>query len=780
MTSALAHRVASRAGSAAAASHDARAADAPTHLGPSGSRATVSPGAVSPGAVSPGAVSPGAVSPGAVSPGAKAEPPSRLETRLSLALLLLATAALYIIGLSASGYANSFYSAAAQAGSTSWKAWFFGALDGGNAITVDKPPAALWVMGLSVRLFGLSSWSILVPEALMGVASVAVLFSTIRRSLAGTPDGGLRPTRLAHRAALFGAATLALTPAATLMFRFNNPDALLVLLEVCAAWFVVRASQTASRKHLALAGVMIGLGFLTKMLQAFVVLPAFVVAYAVAAPTTWRRKVVDLLVALAATVASFGWYVAVFSLVPASWRPYMGGSQNNSLLELAFGYNGLGRITGEETGGLGNGGFSSGVGPFRLFQSVSGGMISWLVPAALLLCLTAFAVLGRSAWHNLRPATSPTGYNSTPATQVGGAMLVWLGWLLVTGTVFSFMGGIYHDYYVVALAPAIAGAVATGAAVLWHRRDLLTARIGLAVATSATGVWAVLLLMRAGGAWTTLGVVVVVGATLAALGLLFADRLPEAVTRTALVLAVFSALAGPASYSINTAQTAHTGSIVTAGPVSGGMGGGAGGPGGGRGGGQPPAGMGQAPGTTGNGTTGNGTGSTSTGTSQTGTGSTQTGSTTQGGSSTQTGTSQTGTSQTGAPGGTSRGGGAGGLLGGASVSDELKALLLSDADAYTWVAATTGAQNAASYQLATEQPVIALGGFNGTDPAPTLEQFKALVAQGKVHWFIGGSVGMGGQASSGSDDAAQIAEWVAATFTAQTVDGTTVYDLTQN
>ena len=749
LTPVLAHRLAPRSGSASAPLHGARAADAPDHLPLTGSRPTTAGGADN-------------------------QAPSRLETRLSLAALLLATAALYLVGLSASGYANSFYSAAAQAGSTSWKAWFFGALDGGSAITVDKPPAALWVMGLSVRLFGLSSWSILVPEALMGVASVAVLFFTIRRSLAGTADGGLRVTRLAHRAALLGGATLALTPAATLMFRFNNPDALLVLLEVCAAWFVVRASQTASRKHLALAGVMIGLGFLTKMLQAFVVLPAFVVTYAVAAPATWRRKLVDLLVALAATLASFAWYVAIFSLVPASWRPYMGGSQNNSLLELAFGYNGLGRITGEETGGLGNGGFSSGVGPFRLFQSVSGGMISWLIPAALLLCLAAFAVLGRAAWHNLRPATSPTGYSSTPATQVGGAMLVWLGWLLVTGTVFSFMGGIYHDYYVVALAPAIAGTVATGSAVLWHRRDLLLARVGLAAATSATGVWAVLLLMRAGGAWTTLGVVVVAGATLAALGLLFADKLPAAVTRTALALAVLSALAGPATYSINTAQTAHTGSIVTAGPVSGGMGGGAGGPGGGRGGGQPPAGMGQAPGTTGNGTTSQGGTSTQTGSTQTGTGSTQTGTTTQGGASTQTGTSQTG-----GPGGTSRGGGAGGLLGGASVSDELKALLLSDADSYTWVAATTGAQNAASYQLATEQPVIALGGFNGTDPAPTLEQFQALVAQGKVHWFIGGGDGMAGRATSGADDAVQIAEWVAANFTAQTVDGTTVYDLSQ-
>ncbi|MEL4357738.1 MULTISPECIES: glycosyltransferase family 39 protein [unclassified Luteococcus] len=682
---------------------------------------------------------------------ARSERPSVLH-RASLAVLLLATAALYLIGLSESGYANSFYSAAAQAGGESWKAWFFGSLDAGNAITVDKPPAALWLMGLSVRLFGLSSWSILLPEALLGVASVAVLYATVRRSLAGRADGSLTHSTLAHWAALGGAATLALTPAATLMFRFNNPDALLVFLEVAAAWFVVRASQTASRKHLALAGAMIGLGFLTKMLQAFLVLPAFVVAYAVAAPTTWKRKITDLFLALGAMIASFGWYVALFELVPSSWRPYMGGSQNNSLLELAFGYNGLGRITGEETGGLGNGGSSSGVGVLRIFQSISGGMISWLVPAALLLGVFAWAVLGRTAWANLNPRRSPDGFNTTPATQASAGLVVWLGWLLVTAAVFSAMSGIYHDYYVVALAPGIAGAVALGTAILWQRRDLLLARVGLALASCATGVWAVRLMMRAGGSWTTLGGFIAVAATLAALGLLFVDKLPEAVTKTSLVLAVVAALAGPASYSVNTAQTAHTGSIVTAGPVSGGMGGG----GGGRmGGGTPPGGAtGQAP-----------TGTAPAGNTQTG--------------SIQTGSTQT--AQTGGPGGGGPGGGGGmgGMLGGATVSDELKTLLTQGSGSYTWVAATVGAQNAASYQLATGSPVIALGGFNGTDPAPTLAQFKAMVAAGQVHWFIGsGSTGMPGSASSGASDASEIAAWVAQNFTAQSIDGTTVYDLT--
>lgn len=657
--------------------------------------------------------------------------------RLSLALLLVATAALYLVGLSASGYANSFYSAAAQAGSVSWKAWFFASLDAGNAITVDKPPAALWLTGLSVRLFGLSSWSILVPQALCGVASVAVLYCALRRALAGDREGGLLPGssprgQLAHWAALAGAASLALTPAATLIFRYNNPDALLVLLEVCAAWAVTRATQTASRKHLALAGALVGLGFLTKMMQVFLVLPAFVLAYALCAPTTWRRRVTDLFVALGALLASAGWYIALFELVPSSWRPYMGGSQTNSLLELAFGYNGLARITGAEAGGLGNGGSSSGVGPLRIFQSVSGGMISWLVPAALLLAAGAWWVLGRRAWHLATPRTAPSGYNSTPATLASASLLVWSGWMLVTTAVFSSMSGIYHDYYTVAVAPGIAGTVAVGGAVLWAHRERLSARVVLALASSATGIWAVLLLARAGGAWTILGLAVVAVCSLSALALLASDRLTPWLQRLALALAVVAALAGPAGYSVNTASTAHTGSIVTAGPVSGGMGGGAapvGAPGGTAG----------APG----------------------------------------GAPGGGAPRGGAPGG-GQPGGMGGVLGGTTVSDELVALLTSGSGSTTWAAATVGAQNAASYQLATELPVIALGGFNGTDPAPTLAGFQQMVADGQVHWFIGdGSTGMPGSASSGSDDAARIAEWVAENFTAQSVGGTTVYDLTQ-
>ena len=188
--------------------------------------------------------------------------------RAALAVLLVGTAALYLWGLGASGWANSFYSAAAQAGSESWKAFFFGSSDAANSITVDKTPLALWPMALSVRVFGLSSWSILVPQALDGRG---------RGRRCCTPRCA-RTTGSAAPACSPGA-VLALTPVAVLMFRFNNPDALLVAAArrlrrtpPCAR--VEAASGPAPVRWLALAGALVGLAFLTKMLQAFLVLPA--------------------------------------------------------------------------------------------------------------------------------------------------------------------------------------------------------------------------------------------------------------------------------------------------------------------------------------------------------------------------------------------------------------------------------------------------------------------------------------------------------------------------
>ena len=263
--------------------------------------------------------------------------------RPALLALLAATAVLYLWGLGSQGWANTYYAAAVQAGTQDWKAWLFGSLDAGNAITVDKPPAALWVMVLSGRLFGFNAFSMLLPQALMGVGAVALLYAAVRRC--SGPAAGL-----------MAGAVLALTPVAALMFRFNNPDALLVLLLVAAAYCVVCATETASTRWIALAGCAIGFAFLAKMLQAFLVVPSLALAFLVAAPGGLWKRVGKLLIGAVAMIASAGWYVALVSLWPAESRPYIGGSTDNSLLQLALGYNGIDRVVGGQgPGGRGGG-----------------------------------------------------------------------------------------------------------------------------------------------------------------------------------------------------------------------------------------------------------------------------------------------------------------------------------------------------------------------------------------------------------------------------------------
>jgi 4-amino-4-deoxy-L-arabinose transferase-like glycosyltransferase len=663
------------------------------------------------------------------------------RARAPLGALLLGTALLYLIGLSRSGWANQFYAAAAQAGSKSWKAFLFGSLDQSNFITVDKPPASLWVMDLSVRLFGVNSWAILVPQALEGVAAVAVLYLAVKR-VAGRTAG------------LLAGAALALTPVATLMFRFDNPDALLVLLISGAAYATVRAVEAARMRWLALAGVLLGFAFLTKMLQGLIVVPAFALAYLVAAPTSLRRRLLHVLGAGAAMFAAAGWWVALVELWPAGSRPYIGGSTNNSVLQLVFGYNGIGRLTGADNNGVpvsnggGAGGFSSGsTGVVRLFGTDMGTQISWLLPAALI----ALVALG---WHTAR----------RPRTDVlRASIVVWGGWLLLTGVVFSYASGIIHPYYTVALAPAIAALVGLGVTTLWRERHVLWARWTFAGLVAVTAAWTYVLLGRASWWQPELRWLVVVAGVLAVATVLAWPRAKAAVVAS---LVAVTLLAAPAAYSLQTASTAHTGALPVAGPSSGfggfggfgGLGGGPGrgGPGGFPGGGgfrggTPPAGQGTLPGAFG---------------AQGGTGGT-------GGSAGQGGT-----------GGLGRGGlgggrlGAGGLGGGGTVSSALTKAL--QQGSYTWAAATTSDNEAASLELASGKAVMSLGGFNGTDNAITLAQFKQLVAQGKVHYYVSDGQGFIGSTSANTSTAYAIGQWVQSTYTATTIGNTTVYDLTSS
>jgi 4-amino-4-deoxy-L-arabinose transferase-like glycosyltransferase len=457
---------------------------------------------------------------------------ARLRTHGAVAALLAATALLYLCGLSASGYGNTFYAAAAEAGAQSWKAWFFGALDARDFITVDKPPAATWITGLSVRLFGMNSWAVLVPQALMGVAAVALLYATVRRACA-------------DRAGATAAALLACTPAAALMFRFDNPDALLVLLLVAAAYCLTRAVEAASWRWLAGVGALVGVAFLTKMLQAFLVTPAFAVTYALFAPATWRRRLGHLSIGVGALVLAAGWWVATVQLVPATARPYIGGSTDNSVLDLAFGYNGLARITGgtRDMPAVARAQFGGRAGLHRLFSAEMANEVSWLLPAALVALVFGGYLLARRQLGRTE----------------GAAVVMWGGWLVVTALVFDYMSGTVHPYYTVALAPAVAALTGLGGGWAWRRRSGADGRIAIAAMSAVTAGWSALLLSlnRFGPSWLPKAIVVV--AVAAVLACVFR----RAVVAGSVVGAL-AALAGPAVFSVATAATPHHGTIPSA------------------------------------------------------------------------------------------------------------------------------------------------------------------------------------------------------------------------
>jgi 4-amino-4-deoxy-L-arabinose transferase-like glycosyltransferase len=625
---------------------------------------------------------------------------------------LVALAALVnVANLTLNGLANTYYAAAALAGSQSWSAWFFGSVDAGNFITIDKPPLSTMVMGLSVRLFGLNSLSILLPQAFMGVATVLVLYLAVRRSFG--PVAGL-----------LAGLVMALTPVAALMFRFDNPDALLTMLLVFAAYAFVRALEGGRLRWLIVAAALVGLGFNTKYLQAYLVLPAFIFTWTLAGPRGLRRRLAGLVVAAVSLLVASGWWVLAVELVPASARPFIGGSTSNSAFDLIFGYDGLARIfggAGAGTGGFGGGSptFAGSAGLLRLFNTELGGQIAWLLPFSLVALVAGLGMRLRA--RRTDPALS--GY------------LIWGLWLAVTGLVFSFMSGTIHAYYAVALAPAIAALVGAGVVDLWSLRSRFRfGGAGLAVAIVATAWVGWQLLDRAPAFVPGLGIAAFAAATLCAfvVAVPATDRLRR-VQLLAAGLAMAAMLAGPAAYTMETMTTAKSGEDPSAGPNVAGLdaGRGNGGPGGmvaQADGVRPalPAGLAAADGTL------------------------------------------------PAPGGAA---GVAGEPGGATVDSSLLSYLVVNRGTATWIVAVDSAMQAASIELATGEPVMGMGGFTGSDPAPTLEQLKAYVASGQLRYVI---VGGSGGGPDGSSSRSAIEAWVTSAGTA--VDyggtgGTTLYDL---
>ena len=602
--------------------------------------------------------------------------------RPALLALLVGTAFLYLWDLGASGWGNSFYSAAVQAGTKSWKAFFFGSSDSSNFITVDKPPTFLWPMEISARIFGLNSWSLLAPQALEGVATVGLVYLSIRRWFSA-------------QAALLGGLVVALTPVAAMMFRYNNPDALLALLLTGATYATIRGLERAQTKWLVLAGTLVGFGFITKMLQAFLIVPVMAVVYLLAAPTGWWRRVWQVVVMGLSVLVAGGWWVAAVALTPAADRPYVGGSQDNSILNLIFGYNGFGRLTGNESGSVGGGRIAGSMwgptGLTRLFNPEFGNMMSWLLPGALVMGAVLLVLTLRARRVDRERA----------------ALLLWGGSLVSIGLVISLAQGIIHPYYTVALAPPLGALVGIATMGLWQRRESWAGRVGLAAGLSATVIWSYVLLGRTSNWFPALRPFVAVAGTLGVMAILALPLLrlvPKLAVGLVATLGLGAALAAPAFSTAATAAIPHTGAIPSVTPTA--AGGGFGG-GGFPGGGGLPGGAGGFRRAFGGGGFGGGF---------------------PGGAGARTGTGgfpgafPGGTPSFGGGGGFRRAfggggpGGGGGFLNSSQSNPALTKQLQADASRYTWVAATVNSNNAAGYQLASGEPVMAIGGFNGTDP----------------------------------------------------------------
>ncbi|MBE8516375.1 glycosyltransferase family 39 protein [Amycolatopsis sp. H6(2020)] len=447
----------------------------------------------------------------------------------ALPLVCLGAALLYAWKIGDGQLGNTYYSAAAKSMTESFTNFLFGSFDPYGVVTVDKPPLALWPQALSVLIFGYHGWALLLPQVLEGVTAVFLLHRTVR-IWAG------------EHVALLAAAILALTPVTVIINRDNNPDTLLVLFLVAAAYALTRALRD-GRKWLWWCAFFVGCGFLTKMLQAWIIVPALVAAYLAGTSGPLRRRLLDVLGAGVVLAVSSFWWIALYDWWPGA-KPYMGGSRDGSAWDLVFGYNGFGRLSGDGEGGgmmiMRNGqqtmsSFGGDPGPGRMFNDLVGGQISWLLP----LSLVVLVVIGRG-WRD-------------------AGWLLWGGWLLVTTVVFSFAGGIWHPYYTTAMAPAIAAVSAAGLALLWrqHRRTLLPLVVAL------TAAWAFVLTSRDTSfhGWTRWAVL---GTGVAAVAWLVVEP-----GRRALVAALVPLLLTPAVWSYAAAQSTSAGTLPAAGPATG-------------------------------------------------------------------------------------------------------------------------------------------------------------------------------------------------------------------
>jgi 4-amino-4-deoxy-L-arabinose transferase-like glycosyltransferase len=484
--------------------------------------------------------------------------------RPELAALLVLAGLLNLWALSRNGWANEYYSAAVRSMASSWHAFLYGSFDPAGVMTVDKPPLASWVQVAFVKVFGFHAPSLLVPQALMGVAAVALVYDLVRRRFGRAPG-------------FVAGLVLATTPITVAISRHNNPDALLILCSVAALWFVVRALEDGRTRWLIISGVCVGLGFETKMAAALLVVPAIAAAYLWVAPRGHVNAAGQLVAGGAAMVAVGMAWPLLFLLTPAADRPWVSGTSDNSILSLIVGYNGLGRVDGQAggpqsfggAGGPGGGGgagsvFGGDTGPFRLLGASLGGQAGWIL---------GFAVVGGVAIlvaSRLRRADARTGW----LIAVGGAFAT-------TAVTFSSAKGIFHPYYVSLLAPFSAALVGAGAGHL-RSGDRLARVFGpLAVAAGVATTLAVI--ASTDGAPDRVQQILLPVGVLGAIAL--ALKIPARVRTVALAAVLGALLLAPATWAVQTLGHTTSGTFPAGGLSAQGFGGPGGGPGGaGRGG----------------------------------------------------------------------------------------------------------------------------------------------------------------------------------------------------
>ena len=628
--------------------------------------------------------------------------------RWTLPVLLALTGALYLFGALHNGMANSYYAAAVQAASQDWTAWLFGSLDAANYVSVDKPPLATMLMGLSARLFGFSSFSMLLPSVLAGVGSVWLVYGAVKRQFGFT-------------SAVIAGATLMLTPVAALMFGFNNPDAILTLMLTASGYAFLRSLEgKRPLLWLGLAGLFTGLAFNTKILQGLMVLPAMALVYLVFTKPPMVTRFLHLMFAGVITTMSTLWWSMLVWLTPAGSRPWVGSTNDNNIWSLIFGYNGFGRLLGGHGGGGGPGGgtppgdgiggtttlqtagsttqtmvdgagmmpggghgpggtgFGGQTGIFRIFNNDFGPNIAWLLVLAL-------AGGGLLLWI----------LRKTPRTNRGrAAVIFWILWLLIHIVIFSMTSGVIHPYYVVVMAPAVAALVGISLPFLWgaYTRRKPYAWL-LPVLVGVTAMTTVIILGYAGTMTWLMWTVGLLGFA-GMIGLLVNLYAPRRwLQNSAIITAIAAYTLAPTVYTLATVNVAHTGSIPTAGPSS----------------------------------------------------------TAMRGSNNES----------------------------SQADSQLVQYLVEHQHGAAWLVAVASANESAAIQLTSGQPVMAVGGFNGSDTPLTLDQFKQLVKDGKVKYYAISSHGRGGGRPGGGNN--EITAWVKQTGTVVNYGGSdvTLYELSR-